>query len=119
MVTFGVPGAYLHAEMSNYKSILINPRGYFVDIMCHVKPEYEQHVRYENGSNILYILALRAIYGCIKSELLRCNIFSTTLEGLGFKINPYYRCVEKKVIYDTQCTIAWYVDEIKLSHKNP
>ena len=47
------------------------------------------------------------------------NLLSTTLNGLGFLINPYYRCFENKVIYGTQCTIAWYVDENKLSHKHP
>ena len=61
---------------------------------------------------------LRAIYGCIKSVLLWNNLFSTILEGLGFKINPYDRCVSNKVIEGTQCTIAWYMDENKLSHKN-
>ena len=70
MVTFDVPGAYLHAEMSNYKSILINPRGYFVDIMCQVNPQYEQHAGYKNGENILCILVIGAIYGCIESGLL-------------------------------------------------
>ena len=51
---------------------------------------------------------------------LHCSgIISTTLEGLGFEINPYDMCVANKVIEDTQFTIAFYVDDNKLSHKNP
>ena len=68
MDAFDVPGAYLRAEIPKDKRFLMNIRGYLIYIMCQVKLEYEQHVRYENGSNILYILALRAIYGCINSK---------------------------------------------------
>ena len=85
--------------------------------MCQVNPEYEQHARYENGKKVLYLLVLRAIYGCIKTELLWYNIFYTMLEGLGFGINPYDRCVAKNVIEGTQCTIPWYVDKNKLLFK--
>ena len=33
-------------------------RGYFVDIMFQVNPEYKQHVKYENGKEVLYMLVL-------------------------------------------------------------
>ena len=36
--TFDVPGSYLHAYMPKYKRILMNIRGYFVDITSQVKP---------------------------------------------------------------------------------
>ena len=47
------------------------------------------------------------------------NLFSTTIEGLGFEINPYDRCVANKVIEGKKCTMAWYVEDNKLSYKNP
>ena len=62
---------------------------------------------------------IRAIYCCIDSVLLWYNLFSLSLESLGFGINPYDRCVSKKVIEVTQCTISGYVDANKLLHKNP
>ena len=65
VVTFDVPRAYLNSDMSNYKSILINPMGGFVDIMCQVNPQYEQHARYKNGEFVLFILVIGAIYGFI------------------------------------------------------
>ena len=43
------------------------------------------------------------------------KLFSTTLEGIGFDINPYDRREAKKGM---QCNITWYVDDNKLSHKN-
>ena len=44
------------------------------------------------------LLVLREIYGRIESELLCCNILSTTLVGLDFEIKPYDRCVSNKLI---------------------
>ena len=46
------------------------------------------------------------------------NLFSKTLQGSDFEINPYDRCVENKVIESSQCTIYWYVDDKNLLHKN-
>ena len=63
--------------------------GYFVNIVCQVNTDYKQHVIYDNGKKVLYLLVLMVIYGCIKSLFLWYNLLSTTIEGLGFEINPY------------------------------
>ena len=69
VATFEVTGTYIHVEISKDKRILVNLRGDFVDIMCQVNPEYKQHVRYDNGKNVLYLLVIREFYGCIESSL--------------------------------------------------
>ena len=51
---------------------------------------------YENREKILYLKVLQAIYGCIESALFWYNLFSSTLEKMGFEINPYDKCVAKK-----------------------
>ena len=40
-----------------------------MDIMCNINPEHKKNVGYENGQKVLYMLVLRAIYGCIESAL--------------------------------------------------
>ena len=35
---------------------------------------------------------------------------------MGFEINPYDKCVANKMTNGKQCTIAWYVDDVKISH---
>ena len=35
---------------------------------------------------------------------------------MGFKLNPYNKCVANKIIDGKQCTIAWWVDENCLTH---
>ena len=73
----------------------------------------------ENGKRVLYVKVLRAIYGCIESALLWYELYVKTLKGMGFVLNPYDRCVANKEINGKQCTIAWYVDDNKISHMDP
>ena len=114
---FDVPGAYLHALMPEDKNVIMVLRGKFVDIMCQVDPSYHEYVTVNSkGQKVLYLKILRALYGCIESALLWYQLYAETLEGLGFKINPYDRCVANKVINGSQCTICWYVDDNKISH---
>ena len=35
---------------------------------------------------------------------------------MGFKLNPYDLCVANSQIKGKQCTVAWYVDNNKISH---
>ena len=73
-------------------------------------------MRREQGKKVLYLRVLKALYGCIESALLWYEMYSSTLEHMGFVINPYDKCVANKDINGKQCTIVWYVDDNKLSH---
>jgi hypothetical protein len=90
-----------------------------VDILCEMNPEYRKYVCIENGKKVLYVRLLKAIYGCVKSALLWYEMFSGTLKDLGFTINPYDPCVANCMINGKQCTVAWYVDDMKISHVDP
>ena len=68
---------------------------------------------------VLYLHVLRALYGCLELALLWYNLYSTTLEELGREINPYDSCIANKMIDGNQCTVAFYVDDNKISHKDP
>ena len=113
---FDVPGAYLHAEVPEDKMIHMKLRDDFVDIMCEVNDKYTPFIHYENGKKVLYLKVLRALYGCIESAMLWYNLFAKSLQTLGFEINPYDKCVANKYINGKQCTIVWYVDDVKVSH---
>ena len=116
---FDIPGAYLHAEMPEDKMVLIKFRGQFAEIMCKVDPSHQNNIVYEKGKKVLYVRVVRAIYGCIESAMLWYNLYVSTLKELGFTLNPYDKCVANKLVNGTQCTMAWYVDDNKLSHKDP
>ncbi len=84
--------------------------------MCHVNPCYSLYVVLEHGIKVLYLQLLKALYGCVQSALLWYELFSGTLQGMGFSLNPYDPCVANKTINGKQCTIVWYVDDNKISH---
>jgi hypothetical protein len=114
VATADVAGAYLHAEMEDFT--LLKMEGESVEIMCNVCEDYRKYVCHENGKKVLYLKLLKALYGCVQSALLWYELFSTTLQGDGFELNPYDTCVANKIIDGKQCTIAWYVDDNKISH---
>ena len=97
---------------------LMKLEGDFADIMCDINPDHKPNVVYEKGKKVLYLEILQAIYGCLESSLRWYELYSETLENEGFTINPYDKCVANKEIDGHQCTIVWYVDDNKVSHKD-
>jgi hypothetical protein len=112
-----VVGAYLHADMPDY--VIMKITGDAVKIMCDVNPSYLLFVVVENGKEVLYLRLLKALYGCVKSALLWYNLFTSELVKRGFVLNPYDSCVANRMVDGKQCTICWYVDDMKVSHVDP
>ena len=57
-----------------------------------------------------------SFYGMIESALLWYNSYVSVLKDIGFKLNPYDRCVANCIIENKQCTISWYVDDNLATH---
>ena len=111
-----IAGAYLFADMDEY--ILLRLTGQSVDLLCKVNKEYEKYVTYENGVKVLYLELAKALYGCVRSALLWYELFTKTLKGMGFVLNGYDPCVANKIINGSQCTVGFWVDDNKISHKD-
>ena len=112
-----IPGAYLHAGVKHDKRrVLLKLKGIFVDLMCKANPKYRKYVCYKKGEKVLYLKLLRALYGCIESALLWYELFTSKLKSMGFELNPYDKCVANKMVNGKQCTVLWYVDDVKISH---
>jgi Reverse transcriptase (RNA-dependent DNA polymerase) len=117
VATADVVGAYLNADMDQFT--LMKLTGDAVNIMIQVDTSYAKYVSHENNKPVLYLQLKKAQYGCVRSALLWYELFANTLFDMGFELNPYDSCVANKIIEGTQCTVAWYVDDNKISHKNP
>ena len=63
-----VTGAYLHAEMKDF--VLLKLSGHGVDVLCQIDEKYKNFVIMEGGRKTLYLKLLRALYGCMQSEIL-------------------------------------------------
>jgi hypothetical protein len=113
-----VAGAYLHAELDDFT--LLKMEGESEDIMCSICDDYREYAKVNNnGKKVLYLQLLKALYGCVNSALLWYELFMGTLQRMGFKLNPYDTCVANKMFSGKQCTIAWYIDNNKISHVEP
>jgi Cobalamin biosynthesis protein CobT (nicotinate-mononucleotide:5, 6-dimethylbenzimidazole phosphoribosyltransferase) len=113
-----VVGAYLNAWMDDYVTMKLTGRE--AELACELNPEWKKHLRYNHrGVAELYVVLKKALYGCVKSALLWYNLYRETLEGMGFKVNPYDQCVANAEINGSTCTICWYVDDNKISHRDP
>lgn len=44
------------------------------------------------------------------------RVLTKDLENYGFVLNQYDPCVANKIIEGSQCTLLWYVDDLKISH---
>ena len=117
VATADIVGAYLNADMLDF--VLMKLVGDAVDILCEVNPTYLQYVVIENGQKVLYVQLLKALYGCVQSALLWYELFTSVMVDIGFVLNPYDSCVANCMIDGHQCTVAWYVDDNKISHVDP
>lgn len=56
----------------------------------------------KGGMKVIYVILVKALYGCIKSAL-----FNSTLKELGFELNPQGSCIANCTVNGKQCTIEW------------
>ena len=87
IVTIDIVGAYLNAHMTHDVFMRFSP--YETKILCELCPEYAGYVY--NG--FLYLLLLKALYGCIEAARLFFENLKTSLTKFGFVQHSYDPCV--------------------------
>ncbi len=68
---------------------------------------------------MLYLTLQKALYGCLRLELLVYLKLVANLEGQDFQLNPYDPCMANKVVNGSQMMLTFHVDDIKISHLDP
>ena len=116
IATADIVGAYLLAKLDDF--VIVKITGPTVDIMCQVNEKFKCFITMEKGKKTLYLQLTKALYGCMQSALLWYETFKNRLIKMGFELNPYDPCVANKLVDGKQCTICWYVDDTKISHKD-
>lgn len=56
----------------------------------------------KGGMKVIYVILVKALYGCIKSAL-----FNSTLKEVGFELNPQGSCIANCTVNGKQCAIEW------------
>jgi hypothetical protein len=90
------------------------------EVIMKLDPKkYKKYVVQEGGHDAIYMKLTKALYGTLQAALLFWQNLSSKLQEWGFEINPYDLCVANKEINGKQCTIAWHVGDLKISHVDP
>ena len=111
-----VPGAFMQVDMDEL--VHVRFRGEMVDELLEIDPElYSSYVSKEHGEKVMYVELLKALYGTLRAAWL----FWEKLQGKlvnewGFVPNRYDSCVVNKMVNGKQLTVAWHVNDIKVSH---
>jgi Reverse transcriptase (RNA-dependent DNA polymerase) len=91
-----------------------------VDLLVQVERSFGEYMTYTRGKKVLYASLNKALYGTVQASLLFWRqLLDFLINQLDFIRNPYNWCVVNKIIDDKQCTVVWYVDDLKISHKDP
>ena len=73
-------------------------------------------VKGRNISLMLCVQLKKVLYGLLRSSFLLYEKLVGDLEANGFKLIPYYFCVDKKMVKGKRLAICWHMDDIKISH---
>ena len=60
----------------------------------------------------MIVVFRKALYGCVQSAMLWYREIRSTLEAIGYSVNPYDICVFNKNENSVRGTILLYVDDL-------
>ena len=109
--------AYLHTKIDEF--LLTRLVGSQVDVMVKIDSKFQKYVVQEGKDKVLYIMLNAGLYGTLQGALLWFKLLTSKLIDAGFKLNPCNLCVANKMINGKQCTIAFHVNDNKISHQDP
>ena len=112
-----VPGAFMQVDMDEL--VHVQFEGEMVDKLLEIDHDlYASYISEENGKKVMYVELLKARYGTLWVAQLFWEKLQTKLvnEG-GFTPNRYDSCVVNKMVEGWQLTVAWHVDDLKISHE--
>ena len=112
-----IPGAFLQADID--EQLFLKFDGDLVELLVQVEPTYQRYITYKGRHPVIYTELDKALYGTLQAALLfwqKLSIFLT--EKHGVMQNEYDWCVVNKMMSGRQCTVARYVNNIKITHEN-
>jgi hypothetical protein len=122
VATIDIPNAVVQTKLENEgDKAIMQLRGRLAELMVKIAPEiYRKYVVINRkGKTMLYVRLQNALYGIMKAALLYYERFVRDILGIGSELNPYDPCVTNKMVKGKQLTIAWHVDDLKVSHVLP
>ena len=117
VVVLDVPGAFMQVDMDEL--VHVQFEGEMVDKLLEIDQDmYTSYVTEEKGTKVMYVELLKALYGTLRAARLFWEKLQAKLvNDWGFTPNRYDSCVVNKKVNGKQLTVAWHVDDLKVSHE--
>ena len=118
VVVLDVPGAFMQVDMD--ETVHVRFEGEMVDKLLEIDVDlYASYVTEEKGKKVMYVELLKALYGTLRAARLFWEKPRAKLvDDWGFTPNRYDSCVVNKKVNGKQLTVAWHVDDLKVSHQD-
>ena len=112
-----VPGAFMQVDMD--ERVHVRFQGEMVDRLLEIDHDlYASYVTVEKGKKVMYVELLKALYGTLRAARLFWEKLQAKLvNDWGFTPNQYDSCMVNKKVDGKQLTMAWHVDDLKVSHE--
>ena len=97
VAVINIPNTFIQTRVENEKDMVdIRVRGVLVGLLIEIAPDvYGPYVKLDkNGTKVLILQLLNAIYGTMVASLLYYNNFCRTLKRNNFVVNPYDCCTD-------------------------
>ena len=115
VATADIPGAFMQTDLNEKVHMRLD--GAMAELLLKIDAKlYRKYLVQHGNKSVMYVELQKALYGTLDASLLFWKELTRTLEGWGFKRNPYDWCVMNKTIDGHQCTVLWHVDDLKISH---
>ena len=117
MAALDVPGAFMQVDMDEL--VHVRFQGEMVDKLLEIDHNlYTSYVSVEKGEKVMYVELLKVLYRTLWAARLFWEKLQTKLVNeWGFTPNQYDSCVVNKMVDGKQLTVAWHVDDLKISHE--
>ena len=122
VAVINIPNALIKTQTEHKKdTAIINIHGILVDILSDISPYvYGLYVTTDRkGIKQLITQCMNYICGTMLASLLYYCKFCKTLKLNKFKMIPYDPCATNWLVNGLKQSIIFYVDDCKLSHKDP
>ena len=117
VVVLDVPGAFMQVDMDELVHVWFE--GERVDKLLEIDQDlYTSYVTEEKGKKVMYVELLKALYGTLwAARLFWEKLQPKLVNDWGFTPNRYDSCIVNKKVNGKQLTMAWHVDDLKVSHE--
>ena len=112
-----VPGAFLQVDMDEL--VHIQFQGEMVDKLLEIDHDlYTSYITVEKGEKVMYMELLKVLYRTLwASRLFWEKLQAKLVNDWGSTPNQYDSCVVNKKVDGKQLTMAWHMDDLKVSHE--